>query len=186
MRRSFPLHDLGNDEFQTLVACICREILGTGTIVFATGKDGGRDARFEGCAQRFPSAASPLIGRFIIQAKHTANPVASISDADFTRDVKTEAPKIKQLVNDGELEHYMVFTNRKVPANALVQLEANLKALGPKTVHVLGIEQIRDYLTLHTHIWQKLGFDRFDFPLRIQKQDITTTNRAFHAALKAE
>src|SRR5262245_28031190 len=116
MRRTFPFHDLGYDEFETLIGAICQRILGTGTVVFATGADGGRDGKFEGVAQSFPSAASPLNGRFIIQAKHTANPVAACSDAEFSRLLDGEHPKITRLIEAGELDHYLVFTNRKRPA----------------------------------------------------------------------
>jgi hypothetical protein len=55
VRRTFPLHDLNDTEFEDLVCGICHLILGTGTVVFATGKDGGRDAAFNGTAAKFPN-----------------------------------------------------------------------------------------------------------------------------------
>lgn len=106
MRRSFPFQDLGDDEFETLVAAICQKILGTGAVVFATGKDGGRDGKFEGVAQKFPSESSPLSGKFIVQAKHTANPAASCSNSEFGRLLDGEKPKITAMIANGELDHY--------------------------------------------------------------------------------
>ena len=183
MRRTFPLHDLSNDEFEALVAAICFHILGTGTIVFATGKDGGRDAAFNGTASKFPSAGSPLSGKFIIQAKHTSNPVASCSDAEFGRVLKDEHGKITVLIGGEELEHYLVFTNRKKPAGDVVSKEQGLCALGLKSAHILGIEQIRSWLTEHPQVWTNLGFDRFETALRIQTDDLTAVITSFHQAI---
>ena len=186
MRRTFPLQDLSNDEFEDLVAGICQRILGTGTIVFATGKDGGRDAAFKGTAQKFPSVETPLAGKFIIQAKHTANPVASCSDAEFGRILDGEKPKIVVLIAAGELEHYLCFTNRKKPADDAIAKERALKALGLQNAHLLGIEQIRAWLTHHLEVWKNLGFDRFETPFRIQTADLTAVITAFHDVLNAE
>lgn len=183
LHRTFPIHDLSNDEFETLVAAICHYVLGTGTIVFAIGKDGGRDGTFAGAAANFPSSAAPLTGKFVVQAKHTSNPVASCADNEFGRILKGEHPKIITLVKQGELEHYLVFTNRKKPASDGIEKEKALKKLGLASAHLLGIEQLRLWLTLHSHVWSNLGFDRFELPLRIQTEDITTIVTAFHSAL---
>ena len=79
----YPLYNLDDKEFEQLVALICEHILGIGTIVFADGKDGGRDAKFTGKANKYPSEREPWSGKFIIQAKHTSKPVASCSDSNF-------------------------------------------------------------------------------------------------------
>jgi len=186
MRRSFPFHDLGDDEFETLIAEICQQILGTGSVVFATGKDGGRDGKFEGTAQKFTSEASPLSGKFIVQAKHTGNPVASCSDAEFSRLLEGEKPKIRELIAKGELDHYILITNRKRPADNSIAKEADLRALGIKTAHILGIEQLRLWLTGHPSIWSTLGFDRFERHFSIEPEDLTTVVRAFHETLSED
>ena len=81
---------------------------------FAAGPDGGKDAKFEGTASAFPSAAAPATGRFIAQAKHTASPVASCSNYDFeTKLLNEEIPKIKRQFDEGRLTHYLLFTNRR-------------------------------------------------------------------------
>lgn len=183
MRRSFHFHDLSDDEFETLVGAVCLKILGTGTIVFATGPDGGRDGKFEGTAQLYPSAASPLSGKFIVQSKHTANPAASSSDSDFGRLLEGESEKVVSLLANGELDHYIVFTNRKCPANDVVKKAEALKALGLKHASIVGTEQLRLWLTTHPSIWVDLGFDRFDKAFRIQTRDLTELVAAFHARL---
>ena len=83
MSIKFPLYYLNSEDFENLSALICDRILGTGTIVFSTGKDGGRDAKFTGKANNFPSDAAPWDGKFIIQAKHTTSPNASCTDSEF-------------------------------------------------------------------------------------------------------
>jgi hypothetical protein len=161
-------------------------VLGTGTIAFAAGKDGGRDAKFEGTAQRFPSSASPLAGKFIVQAKHTSNPVVSCSDREFSRILDSEVPKLKVLASDGELEHYLVFTNRRKPADKAVKKESDLKKLlSIKSMHILGSEQLRLWLTAQPQIWKNLGYDRYESRLEIQPADLTEVIEAFHATLKA-
>lgn len=152
MRRTYPINDLSSDEFEELVAAICLRVLGTGTIVFATGKDGGRDAAFTGTATNFPSTNSPLTGVFIIQAKHTTNPAASCADSDFGRVVMGEHAKIIKLINYDSLEHYLIFTNRKNPAGDGLKKEKALRDLGLTSAHLLGTEQMRMWLNAHPKI----------------------------------
>lgn len=110
----YPLYNLNDEEFEKLSALICERILGTGTIVFSLGKDGGRDAKFTGRANRFPSEAKPWDGKFIIQAKHTTDPIASCSDSKFQAIIKNELPKLKNLKNQSKIDYYLLFTNRKL------------------------------------------------------------------------
>jgi hypothetical protein len=183
LHRTFPIHDLADDEFEALVASICHYILGTGTVVFAAGRDGGRDGTFVGTATEFPSAVAPLSGKFVVQAKHTRNPAGSSADADFSRVLTAEHPKIVALIAEGELEHYLLFTNRKKSAGDGLRREKALKNLGLASAHLIGIDQIRHWLTLHPEVWFRLGFDRFETPLRIQTADITAVVAEFHRAI---
>ena len=102
-----------DNKFEDLVNTICQKILGTGVISFSPGKDGGRDGKFTGTAQNYPDNVKPWSGKFIIQAKHTSNPIASCSDSDFEKIVKEEIIKIKKLKDSGDIDCYMLFTNRK-------------------------------------------------------------------------
>jgi hypothetical protein len=161
------------------------KVLGTGTIVFAAGKDGGRDGTFTGVAQNFPSAISPLSGKFVVQSKHTSNPIASCSDAEFERLLKAEHPKVHRLTKSGELDHYMIFTNRKKPASKTIASEKAIKKLGPKSVNIFGIEQLREWLTHYPEVWKNLGFDRFENRIEIGTTDLTELVHAFHDSIKA-
>ena len=109
----YRLELLGDSTFEDLINTICHKILGTGVISFSPGKDGGRDGKFTGTAQDYPDNVNPWSGKFIIQAKHTNNPIASCSDPDFVKIVKDEIIKIKKLKEAGDIDCYMLFTNRK-------------------------------------------------------------------------
>jgi len=110
----FPLENLTDTEFEKLVALICHKVLGTGTVVFSVGKDGGKDARFNGKANNFPSESKSWEGKIIIQAKHTQRANASCSDSDFQSILKTSViPAINKLKENDELDYYLLFTNRK-------------------------------------------------------------------------
>jgi hypothetical protein len=153
-------------------------------VIFAPGKDGGRDGTFSGTAQRFPSTKSPFAGKFVIQAKHTASPVASCSDTEFSSIIDGEVPKLIKLVESSELEHYFIFTNRKKPADKSIAKEAELKKLNLKSAHIFGSEQLRLWLTSQLKIWSDLGFTRLDQKFEIQPDDLTEVVLAFHKAIK--
>ena len=86
----YPLYDLNCDDFERLVVLICNHILGSATIPFAKGKDGGKDGKFIGKANKIPSESSPWNGKIIIQAKHTEKINASCSESSFNRIIENE------------------------------------------------------------------------------------------------
>ena len=140
----YRLHELADERFEELVGVLCRSELGTGTVVFSKGRDGGRDGCFGGIAERFPSTAAPWSGKFIIQAKHTNNPIASCSDGSFHGNkssvVAEEIPRIKALKEDGEIENYILFTNRKQSGGADARIREYIAAeTGVQNVHLVGI-----------------------------------------------
>jgi hypothetical protein len=76
----------------------------------------------------------------------------------------------------------LLFTNRKKPATSTTKKEKALKNLGIKAAHIIGIEQVRAWLTASPEIWSSMGFDRFDKPLSFDRSDITEVITAFHAS----
>ena len=112
-------HNLSNGQFEELVIELCVELLGHAVQGFVTGKDGGRDARFVGKAKLIPSEAEPWNGSIVMQAKHTEMLNKAFSESDFSGDAETsilakEIPRIKAMIQDSELEYYMVFSNRRL------------------------------------------------------------------------
>lgn len=169
---NYPLNELSADEFEQVVASICEEILGVGTIVFATGKDGGRDAKFTGTANNFPSQASPWNGRFIIQAKHTAKAGVSCSDNDFKTILKNEVESVKLLEEDEKLDYYLLFTNRKLTGVQDPRIEDFIsESLGVEN-QVLGEERIQKWLKDYPSIVKKHNLKRLLLPLEFYETDL--------------
>ena len=169
---SYPLHELTWQEFEEVVASICEEILGTGTIIFSDGKDGGRDAKFTGTANNFPSNSSPWDGKFIIQAKHTKKFGASCSDSEFETTLKKEVSSIKNLNNDEKLDHYLIFTNRKLGGIQDPKLENFINENLNVNNQVLGIERINKWLKDYPHIAKRHNLAKLLLPLEFYEEDL--------------
>lgn len=178
----FPLHDLSDTEFEELVVLICRELMGIGITSFAAGPDGGKDAKFEGTASAFPSAAAPATGSFIAQAKHTASPVASCSNYDFeTKLLNEEIPKIKRQFDEGRLTHYLLFTNRRKTGGAEDRITGRIKSeTGVQHVWVRGLEDIERELLSHPHIAKAVGLDKLRSPILFVPEDLRDVILALH------
>ena len=187
MKRDYALHTLGDEEFEDLTTKLCIHWLGEGVIPFATGKDGGRDARFSGTANCFPSEAAPSTGRFVIQAKHTGAADASCSDPGFLTLVKHELPKITRLKTEKLLDHYLLFTNRKLTGKADKTLEKMMTAAGAMTAHVIARERIHAQLDLRQDIVRAIhALKLLQEPLLLEPSDLADVIHNFHAALTAD
>ena len=179
MSIKYPLYNLDDKEFENLVALICEKILGTGTIVFSDGKDGGRDALFTGRANRFPSEASPWEGQFIIQSKHTTKPVASCSDSEFNAKVKKEIPKIQKLKESGKLDYYLLFTNRKLSGIKNDKIDDLISEKIDIEKKLIGDERIQLWLQEYPSIVKTLGLNKLLMPLEFYEKDIQEVVIAF-------
>ncbi len=171
--RSIPLYDLPWQEFETLVVLICERILGTGTINFSAGPDGGRDATFTGKAENFPSKSAPWDGRFIIQAKHTEKHGAKCSDYDFKKVLENEVNnRVKTLVDNNKLDYYLLFTNRKLSgiADAGISnfIDTNLEVEN----RVIGDERIQLWLKENPDIGKTLNLNKLFLPLDFYEKDL--------------
>jgi hypothetical protein len=180
MRRDFHLYQLNDEEFEGLIVQICTVWLGQGVIPFAPGPDGGRDGKFNGKAECFPSKAKPIEGHCVLQAKHVQAPNKSCSDRDFKRLLKNEEKKIKALVKSGICDHYIIFTNRKLTGGAEKELVASLMKLGVKTAHVIGIEKLHAALEAMAHIRDSLPTIRDETPFRFVPDDLVEVIGAIH------
>jgi hypothetical protein len=178
----FPIHDITDTEFEQLVVLICRELLGPGVTSFAPGKDGGKDAKFVGTAAQFPSSVKPASGKFIIQAKHTSSPTGSCSDYDFeTKVINEEQPKITRMFNDGELTHYLIFTNRRKTGGAEDRIPARISAsTGVQDVWLRGYEDIERELMNYPHIVKAMGLDKLRSPIIFFPDDVRDVIVALH------
>ena len=179
----YPLHDLHDTEFEELVVLICRKLLGAGVTSFCAGPDGGKDAKFEGKAEMFPSNAEPASGKFIIQAKHTTNSVALCSASEFkTKIVENhECPKIKRQFDNNLLTHYIIFTNRKKSGSA-EDIIPNLirEKTGVEHVWLRGFEDIQQDLMSNPNIVKMSGLDKLRSPIQFFPDDMRDVINAFY------
>ena len=128
----FDYEDLSDAQFETLVVFLGQRLLGISVQGFATGPDCGRNAKFVGTAELHPSKAAPWVGTTIIQAKHTNGYNRSFSESDFfsTTAQNTvlgkEILRVKQLRENKQIDHYMLFANRRLAGNAESEIRAFL------------------------------------------------------------
>ncbi len=177
----YRLYELNPEQFEELCSEICLKILGAGLINFASGKDGGKDGKFSGKANSFPSEKKTFEGKFIIQAKHTTNVCASCSNNEFKNIVKKEIPKIEKLYKKGELEHYFLLTNRKLSGGyeAEFQKQINKNIPSITSVSIWGKERIHIFLDNNRHLHKKFGFNSFRSPLNIRPEDLEKVIKGF-------
>lgn len=174
----FALHDLHPHQFEDLVIEVCHELLGAGVQKFATGPDGGRDAKFVGTAQAFPSQAAPLVGTTIIQAKHTSDAVGKFSDSSFSGEPATstlseEIPRIKALRDAGQIDNYLLFANRRLGAIANEEISQRLTSeTNVPVVRLFGVEQMERYIKRYPYLAQSLSAFEYDLPLRASPDDL--------------
>lgn len=174
----YPLENLTDTEFEKLVALICSEILGTGTIVFSDGKDGGRDAEFNGTANNFPSKSEPWSGRIIIQAKHTVRNNASCSESDFRSILKTSViPAIQKLKKKNEIDYYLLFTNRKLSGVQYPKIENIFDTKTGIENRLIGLETIELWISQYPKIAKTLN--KLFLPLSFDENDLKEIINSF-------
>jgi len=177
----YAYEDLGDAKFEELVLHLCYELFGFGVQGFATGPDGGRDALFIGDAEKYPSATAPWKGTTIIQAKHTLGHGKSFSENDFysansnSSIIAKEIPRIKKLRQSGELDHYILFANRKLTAGANKKITEAISEqcdIPLESVRLIGVESIESWMKIFPKIAQNIDINPLDFPLIISPDDI--------------
>lgn len=176
----YPLENLTDTEFENLIAQICSEILGTGTVIFTYGKDGGRDAEFNGIANNFPSKSKPWSGKIIIQAKHTQRNNASCSESDFQSILKTSViPAIQKLKEKNKIDFYLLFTNRKLSGVQHPKIEDIFDEKTEIENRVIGLETIELWLKQYPAIAKTLNLNKLLLPLSFDENDLKEIINSF-------
>lgn len=184
----FRLDRLSEDDFESMTIDICQTTLGIGVTGFSKGKDGGRDGRFEGTADYYPSKAAPWRGKFIIQAKHTSKIDASCSDRDFhgnvTSIINEECKRITEILKEEEIDNYLIFTNRKASGKVLPVIEKYVKEkTGVTNVSLLGLTYIEDQLIKNKEIARRFRLERTINSFEFYEKDIAEIITIFSETL---
>jgi hypothetical protein len=179
--RDYHLHELSEDRFESLILAIASRVLGIGVTSFSKGPDGGRDGRFIGKANAYPSAADPWSGKWIIQSKHTDNSLATCSDRPFSaKFAGEEIPRIKALHGNGELDIYLLATNRKKSGNADFNIRSLIHGvLGHDKIGIIGVEDLTRHLDENQSIVDLFNLNRNRGPLRFVPNDMVALIDAF-------
>jgi ABC-3C protein len=177
----YAYEDLGPEQFENLVVAICQFVLGAGVQGFAKGIDGGRDAKFVGTAQLHPSTTDPWKGTSIVQAKHTNGYNKTFSDADFYSQgnddtvLGAELPRIQKLKAASQLDHYMLFSNRKLTGNAESKLRSIIAkecGLSEYSIYLGGVEQLELWLKRFPAAATIADIDPVDSPLLVSPDEL--------------
>ncbi len=183
----YAYEDLSDGQFETLIVFVCQYLLGTSVKGFAKGPDGGRDAKFVGTAELHPSTAAPWVGTTIVQAKHTYGYNRNFSESDFfsTKSLNTvlgkEIPRIKKLRDSKQLDHYMLFANRRLAGNADNEIGEYLAAqcgIPKSSIYLCGLEQLEIWLKTFPDVAGKADLDPVDSPLIVSPDDLAEVVQA--------
>ena len=183
----FAYEDLGDDQFEVLIVLLCQRLLGIAVQGFAKGPDGGRDAKFVGTAELHPSKAAPWVGTVIVQAKHTNGYNRSFSELDFYSTsssntvVGKEVPRIKKLREAKQLDHYMLFANRRLTGNSEAEIRGYIAAacgIPAASIYLCGLEQLELWLKRFPEIAKEANLDAVDSPLIVSPDDLAEVVQA--------
>ena len=184
--------DLSDEQFEKIVVAIGQRLFGAGLMGFAAGKDGGRDAKFKGTAERYPSKVSPWSGCTIIRAKHTNRLNASFSDPTvcnvdkLTGLICKEIPKIKDLYESGEAQNYLLISNRTLSGIAepkLTKLISDQTGMDIENIALAGTQQLDDWLDLFPDAKASLNINSLLSPLIVRPDDPADTIEGFREAV---
>lgn len=171
--RQYPLHYMNEGDFEQLTISICSKILGEGVIPFAKGSDGGRDGRFNGKANCFPSEQEPWEGKMVIEAKHTSKENASCSDYEFKKRLEDEVvPAIKRNIENNKIDFYLLFTNRKLTGKQDEKIEDYIDEETRVTNIIIGDERIQQFLRSFPEIVRSEKLNELLRPLQFDEEDL--------------
>lgn len=183
----YAYEDLSDTQFENLIVFLCQRLLGVSVQGFAKGPDGGRDAKFVGTAELHPSKAAPWVGTTIIQAKHTNGYNRSFSESDFFSPsasntvIGKEIPRIKNLRANKQIDHYMLFANRRLSGNAEAEIRAHIAkecGIPESSIYLCGLEQLETFLKTFPEVPKLANLDPVDSPLIVSPDDLAEVVQA--------
>ncbi|MBL0529392.1 ABC-three component system protein [Aeromonas caviae] len=183
----FAYEDLSDGQFEMLIVLLCQRLLGAAVQGFAKGPDGGRDAKFLGTAELHPSKSAPWVGITIVQAKHTNGYNRNFSELDFfsVKSVNSvlgkEIPRIQKLRKAKQLDHYMLFANRRLSGNAETEIREYIASqcdIPTSSIYLCGLEQLEIWLKRFPEVAREADLDPVDSPLIVSPDDLADVVQA--------
>jgi len=189
MALKYSIHNLGSSKvFEDLVIAICTDLFGIGIKSFSSGKDGGRDSKFTGVAEKYPSTTSPWKDVTIVQAKFTESSEASYSENSFFLKFKREEiPRIKNLKEINDIDNYLLFANRKLTGSQhKIYIDLIKTETGVENVEVIGIEDLNKLINSNPLLIKSFpALGSLIEPLRFFESDLCEVIKFFHVQSKA-
>ena len=111
-------------------------------LTFSKGPGGGQDAA--GCCVQFKDEDGNILTNqnLVVQVKHTKNELNIINKNVY----RNEKKKVKELVQKGQLDIYVLFTNYKIPGGQSVKIVEYFKDAGAKNVLPVGKGTLSQWL----------------------------------------
>lgn len=184
----FSYEYLSPAAFEELIILICQKLFGLGTQPFSEGRDGGRDGKFVGTAEAFPSKASPWTGTTIIQVKHASGYNRHFLENSFFSEsskscvINQEIPRIRALRNSGELDNYILFSNRRKTAGAEAKIHKYISEkcnIPYESVHICGTNDIDLLLKQFPDIKEKFLASPITFEVTLRPNELSEVIEAF-------
>ncbi|OKP00646.1 ABC-three component system protein [Xenorhabdus eapokensis] len=178
---TYAYENLSDEQFENLIVVLCQSLFGISVQGFAKGPDGGKDAKFIGIAEQFPNKSQPWKGTVIIQAKHTNGQNKSFSEFNFfsrsskNTVIEKEIPRIIDMVNNNQLDYYMLFSNRRLTGNAeaeIVEYISQRCNIQLSSIYLCGIEQLNLWLKRFPEVAKLADLDPIDSPLLVSSDEL--------------
>ena len=153
----YDLTRLGTDEFENLSQALLKKIIGSGTITFGSGPDGGREATYSGSAP-YPSPSERWSGEWVFQAKFYDIPRISPDAArrNVLSDLQSE---LEGIARRGGCDNYVLITNAALSSVAGSGSHDRIaKEIAPnfsetiKHVHVWGSDEVSRFLDVFPEV----------------------------------
>ena len=139
--QEYKFHLIKPDDFENLAAIVLHHIYKTPFLVYKHGRmDRGIDAKASNIGML-------QCEKIIVQVKHTRDELETLNDKKRKRVFGKEKPKVEKLVEDNELETYVIFTNYQVPPDQARNLEDYFEEAGAKLVEVIGYEALCSWVS---------------------------------------
>ncbi|MEZ4459395.1 MAG: restriction endonuclease [bacterium] len=134
----YNLHKLGWKAFEDVIVEVHRVLLGETVTPFRTGADEGRDGFYRGHSTKEYRKHVPNGAKVVVQCKHSGTPGEGI----VWSDVSGELEKVRALRVAGEVDLYVIATNKRLSASAEAEIRRKFEAIDGLTCLVLGEEWV--------------------------------------------